>query len=42
MPTSVVVQPTSVVVQSTEGVGVEVMVYPLRILARISSIPTET
>ena len=34
--------PTSVVALSTEGVGVEVMMYPFRILARISSIPTET
>ena len=32
---------TSAVAQSTEGVGVEVMVYQVLILARISSIPTE-
>jgi hypothetical protein len=33
--------PTSVVAQSIEGVIVEVMVYPVRILARMSSVPTD-
>jgi len=37
-----IIMPTNIVAQSKMGVGVEVMVYPLRILARISSIPTET
>ena len=34
--------PTSVVAQFTEAVGVDLMVCPVRILARMSSIPTET